>query len=363
LDRFGALTPEHLNTPGVAHFELNLGQSAYKVAMAPIPSVRDARYAKVAVVASLSDVQLASRRAGWLMGAAAAIGVLVLAALGHRVARSITVPVAELAEMAHQIARGDRAARARIHRDDEIGTLASALNSMAARLADYEQEVAEHSRLAAMGQVAARVAHEIRNPLTAIKLQVQLLQESNEDKAGIVPALLNEIQRLELIVAGTLDLSRPAELIKTPYNLNSLVTEFVRLFRPQLEHRGIDVNVSLSPGMPDSLLDADRVKQVALNLMVNAADELPEGGTIRIGTFHDPDEKTLGFCVDDSGPGIEPDLHDQLFVSHRSKKPGGFGFGLPISHELVTLHGGTLTVGRSDLGGARFRVQLPLEVA
>jgi signal transduction histidine kinase len=334
----------------------------YLVSLRALTPLRDPRYRAVAAVADLSDVHRATRQAAlWLAGIAGA-AVIALAALGHRIARGITGPIAGLAALAGRVAAGDREARVKPAGPAELRALAEALNTMAERLQRSERQAAESSRLAALGQVAARVAHEIRNPLTAIKMQLQLLAESAAGPLGeTVTGLLDEVRRLELVVGATLQLARPGPLRRGPADLNAVVGEVLGLLAPQLAHRGVALSTELCPALPPIALDTDRFKQVLLNLLVNAADALPEGGRVRVATAIDAAGAEARLEVDDSGPGVPPERRAEVFAPGASDKPGGLGLGLRLSRELVELHGGRIELDASELGGARFRVCLPIE--
>jgi signal transduction histidine kinase len=342
-------------------FTLQLGSIPYQWVVQPLPEGRDARYTAVVVLASLGDIGAAARHAAAWLGGAAGLGLLTLAWIGHQITRSITVPIQELGQMAERIAGGDRNVRVQVAQANEIGVLAEALNTMAERLSVYEAEIAETSRLAAIGQTTARIAHEIRNPLTAIKLQVQLLQETvgpEQQKQTMTSSLLDEIRRLDLIVSSTLDLSCPVRLVKQAADLNLLAAEVAQLSAAQFAHRGIRLELVLTPQLPEVTVDAARIKQLLWNLLVNASDELPQGGIIRLSIVAQQDGMML--VIEDSGPGIPEDRRATLFSASASHKPGGLGLGLPLSKEIAELHGGHIDVGDSELGGARFCVSLPV---
>ncbi len=347
---------------GISHHDLAYQGTPYRLIIHNLAETgRDPRYAAIAALASLEEVGHAARRAGLWLGGAVLLGTIVVAWLGHHIARGVTVPVTQLASMASRIADGDRAVRFETARTDEVGRLADALNAMAARLAEFEREIAEQSRLAALGNLAARVAHEVRNPLTAIKLQVQLLGESLDPEGrGKVASLLDEIGRLELIVSRTLAMGRAPELVPVAHDLNQLVAEVTALMTPQLSHQGIAVEQRLDP-LPTTLLDGDAVKQVLLNLLTNAADELSHGGRILVRTGVDAAQQRVILAVEDSGAGVSAEDQQALFSPLASNKDSGFGLGLALSRELVALHGGAIDAQRSDaLGGACFTVRLPI---
>lgn len=326
-----------------------------------VSEIRDPRVAYIAAFTNLSDIQETNRRmAGWL-GTGALAGLLVLAWIGHRISRSITLPIKELAQMASEIALGNRSMRVKIHRDDEIGALASALNTMAVKLTAYDLEITEQSRMATLGQMTARIAHEIRNPLTAIKMQLQLLKETtNEQSIPVLDNLLDETRRLELIVLSTLQHSRKATPIFTTTNLNILIRDIVHLLRLQFEHQDLSLTLFLDPALPEVETDRDMITQILLNLLLNAKDEMPDGGKINLSTGSHKDRSEVWFAVDDSGPGIPMENWDSLFTDSTSIKPGGFGLGLRLCRELTEIHNGQIEVEHSKLGGARFTVSLPL---
>jgi signal transduction histidine kinase len=237
----------------------------------------------------------------------------------------------------------------------EIEALAGALNRMAARLEDSERELVEHHRLAALGELAARVAHEIRNPLTAIKLQIELLAEQSTGAARTkLEALLEEVRRLELVVSTALAAGQPAKLAMRDDDLSRIAGEVSALVRPQLEHRHITLATSFCPAAR-APLDASRIKQVLLNLIANASDAMPAGGDLRIST--DRHDGCVELVVEDSGPGLPDAQRERLATGDGAT---GSGIGLRLSRELVTLHRGALAADASPmLGGARFTVRLP----
>ncbi|MEL7449229.1 MAG: ATP-binding protein, partial [Pseudomonadota bacterium] len=319
----------------------------------------DRRYAAVATLAPLSEVQQAARRSGALLGVAALVAMALLAWLGHRIARSITDPVLQLAGLAAAIAGGDRKTRVAETGSGEIDTLTKALNDMADSLQSSERELARNNRLAALGEMAARIAHEVRNPLTAIKLQLQLLQERvHGDNAGRIGGLLEEMRRLELIVDTTLESSRPAKLEASRTNLNRIVEDVTALMAPSFRHKGIRLDAELG-SIEDTMLDPNRVKQLLLNLLTNAADALPKGGDILVSTHAHNEEICL--VVEDSGAGFSTPPELELFSEPVDSSSGGLGVGLLLTRELAELHGGRIEAGTSKkLGGARLTVYFPI---
>jgi signal transduction histidine kinase len=336
--------------------DIEIDGEPFRVAAHPLTAERDSRYHSVAAVASLADLHAATRRAAQWLGAAGLALLALLGALGHRVAYGITSPLAQLARFAERIAGGERSERVSMRAPAEIDSLAAALNRMAVRLEDYERELVEHHRLAALGEMSARVAHEIRNPLTAIKLQIELLAErADGDARARLETLLDEVRRLELVVSTTLAAGQPAKLAVRDDDLSRITGEVTTLVRPQLEHRHIRLETALEP-VAAAPLDAVRIKQVLLNLIANASDAMPEGGLLRISTGQL--DGSLQLIVEDSGPGLPHAERERL--ADGASSPGS-GIGLKLSRELVALHRGSLQADASPaLGGARFTVQLPV---
>jgi signal transduction histidine kinase len=273
--------------------------------------------------------------------------------------RGITRPIERVAQMADRIALGERNLRLGLERTDEVGALARAVDSMAGKLATYERELEARARLGALGELAARTAHEIRNPLTAIKLHLQLLAEQLAPaEAARVERVLAEVRRLELVADTTLALGQDQPIATTPTDLGALAAEVVELMQPALAHRGIRIEARIaSRGLRE--LDPRKLKQVLLNLIVNAADATGDGGRIRV-TADVPVAGPARLIVEDSGAGIPPQKLAALFEGGASDKPFGFGLGLVVSRDIVQQHGGRLQAQSSpELGGARFLVELP----
>jgi signal transduction histidine kinase len=330
------------------------------VATRVLPAGIDPRASTLIVAASLEDARDAASRAAWGMGLAALAAALLLVVIQYFLVRGITRPIDELVEMANGIAAGRRDVQASTSRQDEIAALGQALNAMTGKLQAYESELAERSRFAALGELSARIAHEIRNPLTGLKLNLQLLAErtGSTDQARL-QKLLEEVARLELIVTSSLSLarSRPAE--KRPEDLNGVVSEVLQLMEPSLRHRHIvlETRIASIPAFP---IDRDRIKQALLNLLVNASDALVDGGRVVVSTGSTADVASI--TIEDSGPGIAPELREKLHTISTSTKPFGLGLGLRICREVAEEHQGRLLVDTSEeLRGARLTLELPLQ--
>jgi signal transduction histidine kinase len=321
---------------------------------------REPRYSALVAVAPLGDAAGAAARAAWWLGLAMLAATALLGALLLVLVRNITRPLAQLSALADRIAAGERERGIELPRDDEIGALGKSLNAMMLRLARYESRLASTSRMSALGEMSARLAHEIRNPLTGLKLHLQLLAErigASESKR--VARLLNEVQRLELLVASTLLLGGDQSLDKTNTSIGPLVAEVLDLMEPSLAHRGIEARCHCDEGL-QAHIDRARLRQALLNLIVNAADAMPQGGELRISAKLDAQTASVQIVTEDAGPGMSDEISARLRDGPVTTKRFGLGLGLTVCQDVAAAHGGELRIERSaELGGARMVIALP----
>jgi signal transduction histidine kinase len=346
----------------VAHFDLG-GEPSIAV-YAPILAPGDARVAVLLIVASLRDARTAAWRAASGVALAVLVAAVLLAALLRYRIGSITRPLERLAAFASNVAAGQRDARLPVSGHDELASLARTLNDMTERIATYERQLAAQSRLSALGEMAARIAHEVRNPLTGLKMQLQLLAErAAESEQRLLGNLLDEVKRLELIVDASLTLARDRPARREPTDLARLAADVVELLEPSFAHRSIRIATRYET-LPPITADPALLRQALLNLLVNAADALPEGGRILLSTACAASGGRVILSVADSGPGLTPERAAELAAGPSSSKPFGLGLGLSVCREVANAHGGEFVMTRhSELGGAGFALELPAAAA
>jgi two-component system sensor histidine kinase HydH len=222
--------------------------------------------------------------------------------------------------------------------------------------------MARGERLATVGNLAAAVAHEIRNPLSAVSMGLQRLRAEFEPAEGeeyrrIVDLVQGEVRRLNAIVEEFLSLARPIQLRPEPVPVAALLDEVRRLVEPQAGRAGIVVEQTIPDSLPALRADRDRIKQVLLNLVLNAIDAMPSGGRLTMGGAASGTAVTL--TVTDTGSGIPPELLPRVFEPYVTTKTKGLGLGLAIARRIVDAHGGRIEAESGAGQGTRFRVTLP----
>ena len=297
------------------------------------------------------------------LGAVSLIGILAMAAVGYFIARTITAPVEELVKVTEAVAGGALTERTRVRSRDEIGLLAQSFNEMIERLAVSEKRLVESEKLATAGQMAAGLAHEIRNPLTSIKMLGQVLHgrlKAEPENQQMLTSMVQEIDRLDRIIKELIERTKPGDLNLEWEDVSLLVAEVTRLTGENLAARDIVIESVLEPGLPKIELDREKIMQVLWNLILNARDAMPAGGRMVIATRRGEDA-TVEITVDDSGGGLGAVDPESLFQPFYTTKPEGMGLGLGISRKIVEKHGGTLILENRPEGGVRARVRLPVQ--
>lgn len=241
----------------------------------------------------------------------------------------------------------------------EMDRLERRVELVVGALREREHEVLRAEQLAAVGQLAAGVAHEIRNPLTSIKM---LVQAGLEDADGLTPDDLRvieaEVRRTERSLQVFLDFARPPKPERRPTALTPLVRGVVELIRGRAERQRVEVNVDAPPDGVIATIDGEQLRQVIVNLSLNALDAMPTGGTLAV-SVHAQSPESVEVEVTDTGSGIPAELLPRLFQPFVSTKDTGLGLGLVVSRRIVEDHGGTIAAVNRPGGGARFRITLP----
>jgi len=320
----------------------------------------------------------------------AAIFIIVAFILFHFIQR----PIKELVLGTKRISGGDLNHFIGVTTNDEMGHLASSFNQMTMDLQNAHKEIQEgirnlehkveartrelkatqsqllHSeKLAAVGALAATVAHEINNPLTGVYTYIRLMerkitqgQSGAEDIAKYkeyLDTMRREVERTTAIVQNLLDFTRPKEPARKPLNLVKVMEESLALIANKLSLFNIVVVKILNP-LPEIHADPAHMKQVFINLLVNACEAMEEGGTLTIRSDHHPDTNTVTMSVRDTGVGIEEKDRARIFDPFFSTKAKGTGLGLSVVNGIVTRHNGKMEIDSAPGKGTDFRVTLPV---
>ena len=237
---------------------------------------------------------------------------------------------------------------------DRIGTLIELRDTESRRRLERHLDLS--SRLAALSRLTGGVAHEIKNPLNAMALQLELLKTKLEGSQPEVDVIAREIKRLDNVVKTFLNFNRPVELEPKTLELSLLVSQVVDLIAPEAAAKQIRIEAALASGLQING-DADLLQQAILNVIKNGLEAMPDGGTLLIRTNRD--EADCELEIADSGCGIAPEVRDRIFNLYFTTKQNGSGIGLATTFRVVQLHGGTIDFD-SELGrGTKFRLRFP----
>jgi signal transduction histidine kinase/HAMP domain-containing protein len=227
--------------------------------------------------------------------------------------------------------------------------------------AELHKEIDVTTRLAAMGRLTSGVAHEVRNPLNAMVLQLELLKSKLQDKGEQVKPQLEilsaEIRRLDRVVKTFLDFTRPMEIRPAETNLPALIREVFTLAEPQARQNGVQLLLEPDGALPPVRVDRDLVKQALLNLVLNGCQAMPSGGELKV--KHQAFPRHIELEITDQGVGIPPEAQKSIFSLYYSTKPGGSGVGLAMAYRIIQLHNGSIDFSSQVNQGTTFRVSLP----
>jgi two-component system NtrC family sensor kinase len=304
------------------------------------------------------------------------LGIMGASALAYVLSKRIYDPIERLAYASQEITSGNLDVRVEHPSNDELGDLADRFNVMASTLQERDRllkeyartKIMESERLALIGQLAANVAHELNNPLQGIVTFSHLLMEKlPEDNDSITPSLervVTQANRCRDIIRGLLDFSRQRKPDKTIVNLNSVLQECVRLVENQAIFHNIQIVQEFDPKLPRIILDPSQLQQVILNLIINAAEAMEDGGVLTICTEHMAADHAVRISVSDTGCGIPEENMDKLFDPFFTTKEVGHGtgLGLAISYGIIREHGGYLEVASEVGSGTTFTVYLPMQI-
>ena len=254
----------------------------------------------------------------------------------------------------------------RRHDDRVVGAVATFQDLTAVKMT--EEVIRRMDRLSSLGQLSAGIAHEIRNPLASINFNVQILSKKltmDEHTTRVISDTLEGINRIKILVKEILDFARPKPPLLKPGNINQILDDSIDLMRPQLGKTHIVVQTHLSDEEFTIVFDQHQIHQVIINLLLNAIEAMPTGGTLKIETHvkDDPSmhKSHLAITVADSGNGILPENQPKIFDPFFTTKPEGTGLGLSIVHKVLEQHNAAIDIISKPNQGTTFTLRFPIE--
>lgn len=309
------------------------------------------------VVRAFRNRYLAALTLGFLL----ALGLMI-----YLIAKALR-PLRELSESCAEISGGNLRDVTIRGSSGEVLALEETFNGMVASLRDketVEANLRQAQRLSAIGNLAAGVAHDIRNPLNAIKLlsshALDTLEENPETAGRQINTIREEVNRLEQIVSGFLSLAKEEELRCEPAAIDPLLEECIRLVNQDAEARNIRLSCELRAGDATLLLDRKHLTRAILNILINALEGCPEGGRVRL--FSRVTDQSCEIEIRDDGPGMSKDIIERVFEPYFTTKATGTGLGLSITRGIIEEHGGTITISSTEGEGCQVLITMPFSV-
>ncbi len=295
--------------------------------------------------------------------------VVPVAAIGLSLVfiRGFTKPVQELLTATRQLKKGDMSYRIEGLKD-EFGEVAASFNEMAHSLREDCLRMQWAEQLVVLGEMAGGLAHEIKNPLAGIKASMEVLSMDTtlaEENRDVLLKGVEQIKRIEVLLKGLLNFARPPKPHFMSVDVNSVldITIGLALRHPQFaagDSKMITIVKNYDTSLPKTMADPQQLQQVFMNLLLNAADAMPDGGMITVQTSQYQPGWSLHIQIVDTGAGIDEEVVDKIFQPFFTTKPQGTGLGLAITKRLIEQHGGRINVKNNHTKGVAFTIALPV---
>ena len=317
----------------------------------------------LASVDSIGDSETARER--FAIGLLIALSILTVfvGVLMALLTRQMLAPLSHVTDRARAVAKGDFTPQLAVDTQDEIGELASTFESMVAAISAARERLLTSERLATIGKMAAHVTHEIRNPLSSIGLNLELLGDEmptqSPEARALMKAIQSEIDRLTQLTEYYLSFPRGDATKLEVLDIRGLVTEAMGFMGRDLERRGIHCEAQVGDEPLMVSIDEAKLRQALFNLVRNAAEAMPDGGRLEV-VVSDRTPQMATIEINDEGAGISPDLVARLFQPFVTNKPSGTGLGLVATQQIVQSHGGTISWESREPRGTRFILRFPL---
>jgi signal transduction histidine kinase len=294
------------------------------------------------------------------------IGPILAIGLAIIFIKGFTKPLSVILQATRKLKGGDLSFRIHGLRD-EFGEVAASFNEMAGSLHEQMQNMQRAEQMRVVGEMAAGLVHEIKNPLAGIKASMQvLLQEGNvpEGDQVILSKVMEEVNRIESLLKSLLNFAKPPKPQLVPAAVNSILESTLTFSLPYSSvalssRKAIEIVKNLDPRLPMIMADPMQMQQVFLNLLMNAAEAMPQGGTLTVKTSGSGGTEGVRIEIADTGKGIDPEIGENIFQPFFTTKHKGSGLGLAISKQFVEMHAGKISAGKNPGGGTVFTIVLP----
>ena len=318
------------------------------------------------VLASVDAIgESATERERFAIGLLVALSILAafVGVLMALLTRQMLRPLVTVTERARAVARGDFAPRVLVDSHDEIGELASTFESMVAAIAAARGRLLTSERLATIGKMAAHVTHEIRNPLSSISLNLELLQDelpaNSHEARALMKAIQAEIDRLTHLTEYYLSFVRRQSVQLDVVDMRPLISDVVDFMRRDFERRNVSVEFRADNEPLCASIDESLLKQALFNLIRNGVEAMPDGGHLQIAVLKERADY-IAVYIDDEGVGIAPEIAATLFQPFVTNKPNGTGLGLVVTQQIVQSLGGEIDWEPRVPRGTRFILKFPV---
>lgn len=331
------------------------------------------KWGSIKIGLSLEEMQAEERKTRLMLLLIGCSGLLIGVGGAALMARRITKPLDKLVDGTVKISKGDFSQAIDIDTQDEIGELAQSFNEMSQqlqltrkRMEAANRRLLQAEKLASIGRISASIAHEIRNPLTSVKLNIQKVMES-EDLDDIDKEHLDISQEgighIENFIKELLNFTRVSELQLNYFSVEQIVDESIKMIRNTLKLKDVELAKEVQERLPQVLIDGDKIRQVLLNILHNACEAMDKGGkiTIALSLLKGRRGRKVRIRISDNGPGIPKKDKENIFEPFYTTKSTGIGLGLANARKIIVQHKGSIHAVENEGSGACFDIFIPCE--
>lgn len=331
------------------------------------------RWGSIKIGMSMEETRKEMRETRLMLLLIGSVGLLIGVLGAILLAKRITGPLKKLVEATVKISKGHFSQRINITSQDEIGNLARSFNKMSRQLLQARkkeeaanQKLVQAEKLASIGRISAGIAHEIRNPLTSVKLNIQkLMQSDNLDEVEKEHLNISQegIKYMEKSIKDLLDFTRASELELARFSIEQILEESVKTLADSLALKKVMLKRNFQDELPQVLVDGDKLRHVFLNILRNAYEAVDEGGeiTISLSLLKERSRKAIKAVISDNGCGIPDKERDVIFELFYTTKTTGIGLGLAIARKIIEQHNGSIQLSENAKKGTSFEILIPVE--